>query len=466
MALRFYNTLSQQVEDFTPASDNTVRMYTCGPTVYDFAHIGNFRTFTFVDLLRKCLRANGFRLNHVMNITDVDDKIIRNAVASHQPLAEYTKTYTEAFLDDCAALRLERPERLAPATEHIPDMVQAIQRLGDGQHTYSTDGSVYFKIASFPQYGKLSHNDFSGNLAGARVDVDEYEKADARDFALWKTPKDDEPFWETAIGPGRPGWHIECSVMAIKYLGETLDIHAGGVDLIFPHHENEIAQSESLTGKPFSRFWLHAEFLMVEGQKMSKSLGNYYTLRDLMGKGHAPESIRYLLASVPYRKSLNFTIEGLRSAAIAIERLRNFKLRLETDRFAEGLNAKIAARTVDASQAFTDSLNDDLNTAEALAAVFEFVRDANSAMDSGEFRVGNTPGALEFLSLFDCIFDVLKPSVKAGGLSDSDIEERVAQRTAAKKARDFALSDRIRDELLEQGIVLEDTKSGVRWKRK
>jgi cysteinyl-tRNA synthetase len=466
MALRFYNTLSQQVEDFTPASDNTVRMYTCGPTVYDFAHIGNFRTFTFVDLLRKCLRANGFKLNHVMNVTDVDDKIIRNAVASHQPLAEYTKTYTEAFLDDCAALRLERPERLAPATEHISDMVRAIQRLGDGQHTYSTDGSVYFKIASFPQYGKLSHNDFSGNLAGARVDVDEYEKADARDFALWKTPKDDEPFWDTAIGPGRPGWHIECSVMAIKYLGETLDIHAGGVDLIFPHHENEIAQSESLTGKPFSRFWLHAEFLMVEGQKMSKSLGNYYTLRDLMGKGHAPESIRYLLASVPYRKSLNFTIEGLKSAAIAIERLRNFKLRLETDRFAEGLNAKIAARTVDASQMFTDSLNDDLNTAEALAAVFEFVRDANSAMDSGEFRAGNTPGALEFLGLFDCIFDVLKPSVKAGGLSDSDVEERVAQRTAAKKARDFALSDRIRDELLEQGIVLEDTKSGVRWKRK
>jgi cysteinyl-tRNA synthetase len=466
MALRFYNTLSQQVEEFTPASHNTVRMYTCGPTVYDFAHIGNFRTFTFVDLLRKCLRANGFQLNHVMNITDVDDKIIRNAVASHQTLEEYTKIYTDAFLEDCAALRLERPERLVPATEHIQEMAAAIQQLGESQHTYSSEGSVYFKIASFPSYGKLSHNDFSGNLAGARVDVDEYEKADARDFALWKTPKEGEPFWETVIGPGRPGWHIECSVMAIKYLGETLDIHAGGVDLIFPHHENEIAQSESLTGKLFSRFWLHAEFLMVEGQKMSKSLGNYYTLRDLVGKGHAPESIRYLLASVPYRKALNFTIDGLKSAAIAIDRLRNFKLRLETDHCAEGRNEQLAARTAEASEAFTASLNDDLNTAEALAAVFEFVRDANSAMDSGEFRAGNAPAALAFLGQFDSIFDVLRPGTKAGELSDSEIETRVAERTAAKKNRDFALSDRIRDGLLEQGIILEDTKSGVRWKRK
>jgi cysteinyl-tRNA synthetase len=434
--------------------------------VYDFAHIGNFRTFTFVDLLRKCLRANGFQLNHVMNITDVDDKIIRNAVAAHQALAEYTKIYTEAFLEDCAALRLERPERLAPATEHIHEMVAAIQQLGAGEHTYSTEGSTYFRIASFPSYGKLSHNDFSGNLAGARVDVDEYEKADARDFALWKTPKEDEPFWDTAIGPGRPGWHIECSVMAIKYLGETLDIHAGGVDLIFPHHENEIAQSESLTGKPFSRFWLHAEFLMVEGQKMSKSLGNYYTLRDLMAKGHAPESIRYLLASVPYRRALNFTMDGLKSAAIAVDRLRNFKLRLETDRFAEGLNQQLAARTAQASEAFTESLNDDLNTAEALAAVFEFVRDANSAMDAGEFRAGNAAAGLEFLGRFDSIFKVLEPSAKAGGLSDAEIEVLVAQRDAAKKARDFALSDRIRDQLLEQGVVLEDTRSGVRWKRK
>jgi len=466
MALRFYNTLSQQVEEFTPARENTVRMYTCGPTVYDFAHIGNFRTFTFVDILRKCLRANGFQLDHVMNITDVDDKIIRNAVAQRKNLNEYTAIYTQAFLEDCAALRLERPERLVPATEHISEMVDAIQRLTAGDHTYTSDGSVYFRIATFPGYGKLSHNDFSGNLAGARVDVDEYEKADARDFALWKAPKEGEPAWDTAIGPGRPGWHIECSVMAIKYLGETLDIHAGGVDLIFPHHENEIAQSESLTGQPFARFWLHAEFLMVEGQKMSKSLGNYYTLRDLMAKGHQPEAIRYLLASVPYRKSLNFTMDGLKSAAIAIDRLRNFKLRLETDQLPEGTNETVAARTAQAAAAFRDALNDEINTAEALAAVFEYVRDANSAMDGRDFLAGNKAAALAFLADFDAIFDVLRPTGKAGDLSDAEVEERIAARAAAKKAKKFAEADQIRADLLAGGIVLEDTKDGVRWKRK
>jgi cysteinyl-tRNA synthetase len=466
MPLRFYNTLTQQVESFSPASDGTVRMYTCGPTVYDFAHIGNFRTFIFVDILRKWLRASGFRLDHVMNVTDVDDKIIRNAVAQHKTLAEYTGIYTQAFLEDCATLRLERPERLVPATAHIGDMVSAIQRLGDTGHTYESDGSVYFRIATFPGYGKLSHNDFSGNISGARVDVDEYDKADVRDFALWKAPKEGEPAWETAIGAGRPGWHIECSVMAIKYLGATLDIHAGGIDLVFPHHENEIAQSESLTGKPFARFWLHAEFLMVEGQKMSKSLGNYFTLRDVVTRGYQPEAIRYLLASVPYRKQLNFTFDGLKSAATAIDRLRNFKLRLGTDNFAEGANEQLTARAAQANRAFTDGLDDDLNTAEALAAAFEYVRDANSAMDAGEFRRDNVAGALEFLERFDSIFDVLKPSVQAGQLSDAQVEEKIAERAAAKKARDFARADRIRQELLDQGIVLEDTKSGVRWKRK
>ena len=466
MSLRFYNTLSLQVEEFVPARDNTVRMYTCGPTVYDYAHVGNFRTFTFIDILRRWLRASGFGLNHVMNITDVDDKIIRNAAAQHKTLADYTQVYTNAFLEDCAKLRLERPECLVAATAHIDDMVEAIQRLQAGNHTYSSDGSIYFRISTFPGYGKLSHNDFSGNIAGARVDVDEYEKADARDFALWKAPKEGEKAWETPIGPGRPGWHIECSAMAIKYLGDTLDIHAGGVDLVFPHHENEIAQSESITGKLFSRFWLHAEFLMVEGQKMSKSLGNYFTLRDVIERGHEPEAIRYLLASVPYRKSLNFTFDGLKSAATAIDRLRNFKLRLETDRYAEGASEPLLARTAQAHGAFSQSLNDDLNTAEALAAIFEYIRDANSAMDSGEFRAGNVASAMDLLKRFDSVFDVLTPSAQGGGFSDSEVDSLIAERTAAKKARNFARADQIREQLLANGIILEDTRSGVRWKKK
>ncbi len=466
MSLRFYNTLTQTTELFLPERDNIVRMYTCGPTVYDFAHIGNFRTFVFVDVLRKWLKASGFRLNHVMNVTDVDDKIIRNAVAQRKSLADYTAIYTKAFREDCDALRLETPEHVTPATEHIGDMVEAIQRLSAGKHTYASDGSVYFRISTFPGYGKLSHNDFSGNIAGARVDVDEYEKADARDFALWKAPKEGEPAWETPLGPGRPGWHIECSVMAIKYLGETLDIHAGGVDLIFPHHENEIAQSESLTGKPFARFWLHSEFLMVEGQKMSKSLGNYFTLRDVIEKGNQPEAIRYLLASVPYRKQLNFTFEGLRSSAKAIDRLRNFKLRLETEQFPEGSNEHLATRTEAAVRTFVESMDDDLNTAEALAAAFEYVTDANSAMDAGHFLAGNVPAALDFLRLFDVVFDVLRPTAQIGQISDADVESKIAERAAAKKARNFARADQIREELLQEGIVLEDTKAGVRWKRK
>jgi cysteinyl-tRNA synthetase len=466
MALRFYNTLTQRVEEFHPARDNTVRLYTCGPTVYSYAHIGNFRTFTFVDILRRWLRASGYGLNHVMNITDVDDKIIRDAAAEKKSLQEYTAVYTQAFLDDCATLRLDMAEHLVKATDHIGDMADAIARLAASEHTYTSDGSTYFRIASFPSYGKLSHSDFSGNLAGARVDVDEYEKADARDFALWKAPKEGEFSWDTAIGPGRPGWHIECSVMAIKYLGATLDIHAGGIDLIFPHHENEIAQSESLTGQPFSRFWLHAEFLMVEGQKMSKSLGNYFTLRDLIGRGYKPEVIRYLLASVPYRKSLNFTFDGLQAAQMAIERLRNFKLRLDTGQFPDGANETMTARTQAAAQAFVDSLDDDLNTAEALAAVFEYTREANIAMDSGQFGAENRAAALRLFEQFDAIFDVLKPSGAEAGADDSAIEAKVAERTAAKKARDFARADKIRDQLLAEGIILEDTKSGVRWKRK
>ena len=466
MALRLYNTLTQQVEEFAPLRNNTAGMYTCGPTVYDYAHIGNFRTFTFYDLVRRWLRARGYVLDHVMNITDVEDKIIRNALAQKKKLDEYTAVYEKAFLDDSQLLRLERPERLARATEHIQEMAQAIQALTDKGFTYCSDGSIYFRIASFPDYGKLSHNDFSGMRAGARVDVDTYEKDDARDFVLWKAPKDGEPFWETPIGPGRPGWHIECSVMAIRYLGEIIDIHAGGVDLIFPHHENEIAQSVSLTGKPFVRHWLHAEFLLVDGQKMSKSLGNFYTLRDVLARGYAPEAVRYLLASVPYRKQLNFTFEGLKSAETAIERLRNFKARVDGEKFQAGTNEKFLERTAQATHQFNSALDYDLNTAEALAAVFEYIREANIAMDSGEFRFENVNAARDLLERFDSIFDVLRPSAKRGSIPDEEIEALISKRVEAKKKRNFAESDRIRDQLAEQGIILEDTKDGTRWKRK
>jgi cysteinyl-tRNA synthetase len=324
---------------------------------------------------------------------------------------------------------------------------------------------VYYRIANFPSYGKLSHIDFGGIRPGARVDVDEYDKDNARDFVLWKAQKDGEPGWDSPIGKGRPGWHIECSAMAMKYLGETLDIHTGGVDLTFPHHENEIAQSEAISGKPFVRYWLHAEHLSVDAQKMSKSLGNFYTLRDLLGMGYAPEAIRYLLASVPYRKKLNFTFEGLKAATTSIERLRNYKLRLETDKFPAGNSATIATRTQAACAAFDDALDDDLNTAEALAAVFEYIRDTNTAMDAGEFLSGNAIGALEFLARFDSVFDVLKPSARAGGLSDAEVDALIVERTAAKKSRNFGRSDEIRTQLASQGVILEDTKEGVRWKR-
>ncbi len=467
MPLRLYNTLTLDVQPFAPQRDNTVRMYTCGPTVYDFAHIGNFRSFVFYDLLRRWLRASGFLLDHVMNITDVDDKIIRNASAKNQSIAEYSAVYTEAFFEDSRLLHLEIPERVVRATEHIDQMAEAIKRLSDSGYTYESEGSIYFRIGQFPGYGKLSHMDFSGNRAGARLDVDNYEKDDARDFVLWKAPKENEPAcWDTVIGKGRPGWHIECSVMAIYYLGETLDLHAGGIDLIFPHHENEIAQSECLTHQPFSRFWVHSEFLLVDGQKMSKSLGNFYTLRDILQLGYAPEAVRYLLASVPYRKALNFTFDGLKSAATAIDRVRNFELRVKTEVFEDGLEPALDERAQTALNDFRAAMDDDLNTAEALAAVFEYIRDINVIMDRGEFRAGNSESAHSVLRLFESVFEVLRPTTTSADLSEAEVEAKIEERRLAKKARNFALSDEIRDFLMGRGIVLEDTKSGVRWKRK
>src|SRR5512142_2958540 len=364
MPLRLFNTLSGRVEEFAPAQDQLVRMYACGPTVYDFGHIGNFRTFVAVDILRRFLRQSGLKLQHVMNITDVDDKIIRNAARDGVTVQQYTQKYEQAFLEDMATLNVERPERIVRATEHIPEMARFIAGLEEKGFAYRTeDGSYYFRIARFPAYGKLSKKDFAGMEDGARVDVDEYDKDNARDFALWKAPKPGEASWETEIGPGRPGWHIECSVMSMEYLGESFDLHAGGEDLVFPHHENEIAQSEALTGKTFARFWMHVRFLLVEGEKMSKSLGNFFTLRDLVLKGHKPSSIRFLLASVPYRKQLNFTFDGLKQAANSVERLRNFKRRLESERFPAGATQQMAelARTTIAEM--RAGLEDDLNTA-------------------------------------------------------------------------------------------------------
>src|SRR5437763_11638254 len=350
MALRLYNTLSAKIEEVQPIQGNQFRMYACGPTVYDYGHIGNFRTFIAVDLLFRFLRQSGYDVRYVMNITDVDDKIIRNAARDGVTVQQYTAKYEQAFLEDSAALNIDRPF-LVRATEHIPEMAEFIQKLQEKDIAYrADDGSYYFRIAKFPGYGKLSKKDFAGMEDGARVDVDEYEKDSARDFALWKAPKEGEAFWESPIGPGRPGWHIECSVMSMKYLGDSFDLHAGGEDLTFPHHEHEIAQSESLTSKTFARHWMHVRFLLVEGEKMSKSVGNFFTLRDLLVKGHKPSSIRFLLTSVPYRKQFNFTFDGLKQAAHSVERLRNFQSRVQMGQFPAGKCQRIHDQATAATQ--------------------------------------------------------------------------------------------------------------------
>src|SRR3954469_9073339 len=398
MALRLYNTMSSQIEEFRPLRDSEVRMYACGPTVYDYGHIGNFRTFVAVDLLRRVLKQSGYTVRHVMNITDVDDKIIRNSARDCVTVQQYTAKYEKAFLEDSAMIGIEQPI-LVRATEHIAEMADFVAKMVEKGLAYrAEDGSYYFRIARFPAYGKLSKKDFSSMRDGARVDVDEYDKDSARDFALWKAPKAGEASWETKIGPGRPGWHLECSVMSMNELGESFDLHAGGEDLVFPHHENEIAQSESMTGKPFAHFWFHARFLLVEGEKMSKSLGNFFTLRDLVLKGHKPSSIRYLLASVPYRKQLNFTFDGLTQANNAVVRLRNFKRRLlEQEHRPEGATDAMATLAKETIARIDASLADDMNTAQALGAVFDMVREANNAADKGELKQGDAAPLLKVL---------------------------------------------------------------------
>jgi cysteinyl-tRNA synthetase len=407
MALRLYNTLTARVDEFQPLAGNEVRIYTCGPTVYDFAHIGNFRTFVFQDILRRYLKYRGFRVCQVMNLTDVDDKTIRDAREAGLPLRDFTSKYIEAFEIDRKLLGLEEPEFWVRATDHVADMIKLIEILTSKGYTYPSDGSIYFRVEKFADYGKLSKVDLSGIKAGARVEADEYEKVNVRDFVLWKAAKEGEPRWESPFGPGRPGWHIECSAMAMKYLGETLDIHSGGTDLAFPHHENEIAQSEAATGKPFARFWLHAEHLMVNGERMSKSLGNFYTLRKLIAAGHKPTAVRYHLASVHFRKPLNFTFEGLHQAQQSIERLRNFRSRLTSESFPRGESSELQATATQAHQAFERAMDENLNTAEALAAVFDLVRDTNTAMDQGRFHDGDRAAFLEVLQQWDRIFSVM-----------------------------------------------------------
>jgi cysteinyl-tRNA synthetase len=492
MTIRLFNTLTGRVEELSPSDGKALRMYACGPTVYDYGHIGNFRTFLHVDVLRRFLKLQGITPKHVMNVTDVDDKIIRNAAAAGVDIGEYTPRYEKAFFEDLDALAVEKPEIIARATEHIPSMVALIDQLVAENCAYKTDeGSWYFRIAKFPEYGKLSKKDFSGISDGARVDVDEYEKDSARDFALWKAPKPGEYHWQATLGPGRPGWHIECSAMATEYLGEAFDLHAGGEDLMFPHHENEIAQSESASHGTFARHWFHVRFLLVEGRKMSKSEGNFYTLRDLLLKGYKASAIRMLLISVPYRQQMNFTFEGLAAETGAVERLRTFHERIRAASTTAAENEALAVETERCRQSFREALANDLNTAEARAAIFDMVRAGNAAIDAGVLGAGNVAQILDVLAEFDKVFAVLVDNdaqwskfalqwaEREGRLneasqevlaqletSDEEIQALVHQRDQAKKRRDFARADQIRNGLAEKGVVLEDSKDGTRWKRK
>ncbi len=464
MALRFINTRTRQKEEFKSIDDGKVRMYTCGPTIYDFAHIGNFRAYVFEDLLRRYLKYRGYEVTQVMNLTDIDDKIIRSVKEQNIGLKDYTNQFKAAFFEDLDALGIERAEYYPAATDHIDEMVEMIQKLLTKGHAYKADGSVYFKISSFPQYGSLSHMKLEDLKAGARVAADEYEKDSVSDFALWKgwDEADGPVFWETPLGKGRPGWHIECSAMSTKYLGETFDINTGGVDNIFPHHENEIAQSECASGKTFANYWMHCEHLIVEGTKMSKSLGNFYTLRDITGKGYSPIAVRYLLLSTHYRQQLNFTFAGLDGAKAAVERLVDFRRNLQavdgdTD------SPEFPALLEQAYTGFQECLDDDLNASGALGEVFNFVKETNRLMADKKLSTSDAKQAVEAIDKFDTVIGVLPQAEES---LDDDIQKLIDDRLAARQDKDFAKADSIRDQLLEMGIVLEDTAKGTVWKRK
>ncbi len=479
--LRFFNTLSRRIEVFQPLESGKVRMYICGPTVWNFAHIGNFRTFVFGDVLRRYLKFKGYDLTHVFNLTDVDDRIINEAHSRGITIDEFTAPYIQYFWEDSDALGNQRPEVSPRATQHIAEMIELIAKLLANGHAYESDGSIYYRISAFPEYGKLSKINFSGNIAGAseRVDNDKYEKEDARDFALWKlVGPDDEPGWDAPFGRGRPGWHIECSAMSMKYLGETFDIHAGGQDLQFPHHENEIAQSEGATGHLFAKYWIHSEFLKIDDVTMSKSKGNFFTFRDLTAQGFSPLAIRYLLLSVPYRKQLNFTFEGLQGAESTVERLQNFRSLVREARTIDGPNgngtpedvtSEIAATSAidiaqQALERFEAAMDDDLNTAVALAAVHDMVREINTVLASRKISNEERLAVLAVTEKFDSVLGIFGPETVQ--MLDVEIEALIEERQQARASRNFTRSDEIRDELAEKGVILEDTKDGVRWKRK
>lgn len=465
--LNIYNTLTRKVEEFVPIHPDKVRLYICGPTVWNFAHIGNFRTFVFGDVLRRYLKFKGYAVTHVFNLTDVDDRIINESKSRGISIDEFTAPFIQYFWEDFDALGNERPEVTPRATQHIAEMIDIISTLLANGHAYESEGSIYYRITAFPDYGKLSKISFSGNIAGGseRVDTDKYDKEDARDFALWKlVGQDDHPGWDAPFGRGRPGWHIECSAMAMKYLGETFDLHAGGVDLQFPHHENEIAQSEGATGKPFAKYWVHSEFLKIDDVTMSKSKGNFFTFRDLRDQGYSPLAIRYLLLSVPYRKQLNFTFEGLAGAETTIERLQNFRRLVSEATPAAGTESRAFTVIERAVAEFETAMDDDLNTAAGLAAMHDMVREVNTILATDGLTETERSATLEAITKFDSVLGIF--GEVSGEILDAEIEALIAERQDARRNRNFARSDEIRDQLAEMGIILEDTKDGVRWKRK
>jgi cysteinyl-tRNA synthetase len=464
---RFRNTLSGRVEEFHPINEGEVRFYYCGPTVWEYGHIGNFRSAVAADVVRRYLKFKGYKVTHVMNITDVEDRIIAKSQEAGLTIDEYTAKYIDALWEDFDALGCERPEVVPRATRHIPEMVTLIEKLLATDHAYRSDGSIYYRIGSFPEYGKLSKINFAGNIAGAseRVDTDKYEKEDARDFALWKEPGSaTEPAWDSSVGRGRPGWHIECSAMSMKYLGESFDIHAGGIDLVFPHHENEIAQSEGATGKQFVRYWIHFEHLKVEGETMSKSKGNYYTFRDIAAKGFSPAAIRYFLLSVPYNKQLNFTFDALAGAEKTVASLRDFRARLGEAKTEPGSNDELHQAAQRALIEFEAGMDDDLNTSVALAAVHNLSREVNTALARKKVKADNQRELLEVIDRIDTVLNIFGKGQRE--MLDSEVQTLIDERQEARRRRDFARADEIRIELADRGIILEDTKDGVRWKRK